>query len=95
MSTETGNATPAGLNGSKRRGRRPASSEEGQPPIRFFAGEMSKEGITLAREFASEPEAQLNALKLDQPYFSVEAWKVKPDFSNGSIAVTKQPIGKP
>lgn len=95
MNTETGNATPVGLNGSKRRGRRPAGSEEGQPPVRFFAGEMSKEGITLAREFASEPEAQLNALKLDQPYFSVEAWKVKPDFSNGSIAVTKQPIGKP
>lgn len=94
MSTATENATPAERNGGKRRGR-PAGSDEGRPAVRFFAGEISKEGITLAREFATEPEAQLNSLKLDQPYFSVEAWKVKPDLSNGSIAVTKQPFGKP
>ncbi len=94
MSTGTENATPTQQNGRKRRGR-PASSDEGQPPVRFFAGEINKEGITLSNEFATEPEAQLNSLKLDQPYFSVEAWKVKPDFSNGSIAVTKQPFGKP
>ncbi len=94
MSTATDHATPAEQNGKKRRGR-PASSDEVQAPVRFFAGEINKEGITLAREFATEPEAQLNSLKLDQPYFSVEAWKVKPDFSNGSIAVTKQPVGKP
>ncbi len=94
MSTGTDHALPAEQNGRKRRGR-PASSDEGHSPVRFFAGEINKEGITLAKEFATEPEAQLNSLKLDEPYFSVEAWKVKSDFSNGSIAVTKQPFGKP
>ena len=93
MSTAVDNAPLTEANGRKRRGR-PAASEEASTRVRFFAGEITKDGITLAREFQSEPEAQLNSLKSEQPYFSVEAWRVKPDFSNGSIAVTKQPFGK-
>lgn len=56
---------------------------------------MTGDGIKLAREFRTEPEAQLESLKQDQPYFSVQAWKATPDLSNGTIAVTKRPFVKP
>ncbi len=94
MSTATDNGTAAEPNGRKRRGR-PAGSDDGQPAVRFFAGEISKEGITLAKEFTTEPEAQLNSLKQEQPYFSVQAWKATADLSAGTVAVTKRPFAKP
>lgn len=94
MSTAIENGAVAEPNGRKRRGRS-AGAGDGQPSMRFFAGEISKEGITLAKEFATEPEAQLNSLKQDQPYFSVQAWKATADLSAGTIAVTKRPFTKP
>ena len=93
MSTATENTTSVEQNGRKRRGR-PASSDEGLPAMRFCAGEINKEGIALGKEFKTEPEAQLESLKQDKPYFSVEAWKMTPDLSNGTIAVTKRPAAK-
>lgn len=77
----------------KRRGRLAGNSDEQSKP-RFFAGEMTSDGIKLSREFRTEPEAQLESLKQDQPYYTVEAWKATADLSNGTIAVTKRPAVK-
>lgn len=94
MSTATENRTAVNQTSRKRRGR-PVGSGDGQPAMRFFAGEMTQEGITLSTEFRTEPEAQLHSLKQDQPYFAIEAWKMTPDLSNGTIAVTKRSFAKP
>lgn len=48
--------------------------------------------ITLTKEFPSEVEAQLESLKLDQPYHKIESWKAVADLSQGSIAVEKQAV---
>ena len=94
MTTATSNGSAPTPVEKKRRGR-PAGTGDEQTRERFFSGEMTGEGINLAREFRTEPEAQLESLKQDQPYFSVQAWKATPDLSNGTIAVTKRPFAKP
>jgi hypothetical protein len=67
--------------------------EKNNPAIaRFFMGDAGAEGVSLKREFRSEVEAQLESLKLDQPYYAVESWKAVADLSNGSIAVEKRAV---
>ncbi len=74
-----------------RRGRK--SQEKDEPcAARFFMGDAGAEGISLQQEFKSEVEAQLESLKLDRPYYSVESWKAVADLSNGRIAVDKRAV---
>ena len=74
-----------------RRGRK--SQEKDEPcAARFFMGDASVEGISLQQEFKSEVEAQLESLKLDRPYYSVESWRAVADLSNGRIAVEKRAV---
>ena len=89
------NSTEATTPGERKRRGRPSGSNDGQPVTRFFAGEIADGRITLSTEFRTEPEAQLNSLKQDSPYFSIEAWKMTPDLTNGTIAVTKRPFINP
>ena len=94
MSTATQNgAGAAGATERKRRGR-PTGGNDEQAKVRFFSGEMTEHGVSLTREFRTEPEAQLESLKQDQPYFAVQAWKATPDLNNGTIAVVKRPFAK-
>ncbi len=74
--------------GPKRKGRK--SPESDRSTTRFFMGEAGTDGISLKQEFRSEVEAQLESLKLNQPYHAVESWKAVADLSNGSIAVEKR-----
>ena len=74
-----------------RRGRKP-QEKHGTVTTRFFLGDLDGTGITLKQEFASELEAQLESLKLNQPYYAVEAWKAVADLSEGKIAVEKRPV---
>ena len=74
--------------GPKRKRRKSHESEAFTP--RFFMGEAAADGISLQREFKSEVEAQLESLKLNQPYHAVESWKAVADLSKGSIAVEKR-----
>lgn len=74
--------------GPKRKGRK--SHESDASTTRFFMGDAGTDGISLQREFKSEVEAQLESLKLNQPYHAVESWKAVADLSNGSIAVEKR-----
>ncbi|HUZ95365.1 MAG TPA: hypothetical protein VMU57_10665 [Edaphobacter sp.] len=74
-----------------RRGRKP-HEKEGPQVARFFMGDADDESISLQREFKSEAEAQLESLKLDRPYYTVESWKAVADLSNGSIAIEKRAV---
>jgi hypothetical protein len=55
-------------------------------------GAADAAGISLKQEFKSEVEAQLESLKLNQPYYTIESWKAVADLSQGSIAVQKRPV---
>jgi hypothetical protein len=72
----------------KRKGRKSHESEAST--TRFFMGDAGTDGISLHREFKNEVEAQLESLKLNQPYHAVESWKAVADLSKGSIAVEKR-----
>ena len=92
MSTATV-TRPAGpeLLDKPRRGRK-SQEKNSAATTRFFLGDADATGITLKQEFASELEAQLESLKLSQPYYSIEAWKAVADLSGGRIAVEKRPF---
>ena len=74
-----------------RRGRKPQEKRDAVT-TRFFLGDLDGTGITLKQEFASELEAQLESLKLSQPYYAIEAWRAVADLSEGRIAVEKRPV---
>ena len=74
-----------------RRGRK-AQEKRDAVTTRFFLGDADADGITLKQELASELEAQLESLKLSQPYYTIEAWKAVADLSGGKIAVEKRPV---
>ena len=77
----------------KRKGKK--TQERSETSVRrYFMGESSGERITLDREFPSEVEAQLESLKQNQPYHTVESWRAVADLSDGSIAVRKRPVSK-
>ena len=92
MSTATV-TKPAGpeLIAKPRRGRRP-QEKHGAITTRFFLGDLDGTGITLKQEFATELEAQLESLKLSQPYYAVVSWKAVADLSEGKIAVENRPV---
>jgi hypothetical protein len=74
-----------------RRGRKPQEKSDAVA-TRFFMGDADAAGISLKREFGSEVEAQLESLKLNQPYYTIESWKAVADLSQGSIAVQKRAV---
>jgi hypothetical protein len=74
-----------------RRGRKPQEKSDAVT-ARFFMGDADAAGISLKREFGSEVEAQLESLKLNQPYYTIESWKAVADLSQGSIAVQKRAV---
>ena len=74
-----------------RKGRKP-QEKSAAVTTRFFMGAADAAGISLKQEFRSEVEAQLESLKLNQPYYTIESWKAVADLSQGSIAVQKRPV---
>jgi hypothetical protein len=74
-----------------RRGRKPQEKSDAVT-TRFFMGDADAAGISLKREFGTEVEAQLESLKLNQPYYTIESWKAVADLSQGSIAVQKRAV---
>ncbi len=85
QSTDLSLVTPARRN-------RKAQDKREERTKRFFLGDSSGEGVSLLREFPSEVEAQLESLKLGEPYYVVESWKAVADLSSGSIAVQKRVV---
>ena len=74
-----------------RKGRKPQEKNDAVT-TRFFMGAADAAGISLKQEFKSEVEAQLESLKLDQAYYTIESWKAVADLSQGRIAVEKRPV---
>jgi hypothetical protein len=74
-----------------RRGRKPQEKSDAVT-TRFFMGDADAAGISLKREFGTEVEVQLESLKLNQPYYTIESWKAVADLSQGSIAVQKRAV---
>jgi hypothetical protein len=85
QSTDLSLVTPA------RRSRKAQDKRE-KHTKRFFLGDSAAEGVSLKREFLTEVEAQLESLKLGEPYYVVETWKAVADLSSGSIAVQKRVV---
>jgi hypothetical protein len=92
MSTATvSNPAEISLIDKPKRGRK--AQEKGESvTTRFFMGEATTDSVSLKQEFGTEVEAQLESLKLNKPYYTIDSWKAVADLSNGSIAVQKRPI---
>jgi hypothetical protein len=90
MSTATVNALAELVPNDKPRRTRRAQEKSDTVTTRFFMGDSGQGGISLTQEFASEVEAQLESLKVNRPYYTLESWRAVADLSNGSIAVQKR-----
>lgn len=62
---------------------RSTADDEGVPGTRFFLPKAGNNGnpLNLGREFRSEGEARVEALKLGVTYYSVQEWRPVADFA--------------
>jgi len=75
---------------------RPAGEEEAISGARFF---LPKSGATghspeLGREFSSEGEARVEALKLGVNYYSLQEWRPVADFTGKNPELKREPVTK-
>ena len=75
--------TSSRLAGKATRRPRPAGEEETVSGARFFLSKPGATGHTseLGREFSSEGEARVEALKLGVTYYSLQEWRPVADFA--------------
>jgi hypothetical protein len=73
---------------------RPVADQEGAPGTRFFLPETGTNGnsLELGREFASEGEARVEALKLGVTYYSVEEWRPVADFAGKNPELRREAV---
>jgi hypothetical protein len=63
------------------------------PASRFFLGKASANGSpTLEREFPTEKEVLIEALKTGQHYFVVSEWQAIPDLSKEYPLIRREPV---
>ena len=79
-----------------RRSRRPqpAGDEASASVVRFFLPKAGTNGnsLELGREFASEGEARVEALKLDVTYYSVQEWRPVADFAGNNPELKREAV---
>lgn len=73
---------------------RPAVDEESARGTRFFLPKPGTSGtaLELGREFASEGEARVEALKLGLTYYSVQEWRPVADFAGKNPELKREPV---
>ena len=73
---------------------RPAADEESASGTRFFLPKAGTNGnsLELGREFASEGEARVEALKLGVTYFSVHEWRPVADFAGKNPELKREAV---
>jgi len=73
---------------------RPAADEESASGTRFFLPKPGTNGnsLELGREFASEGEARVEALKLGVTYFSVHEWRPVADFAGKNPELKREAV---
>jgi|SRR5215469_10366458 len=81
---------------SSRPSRRPhsAAHEKNSPGTRFFLKRTGTDGhsLELGREFASEGEARVEALKLGVTYYSVQEWRPVADFAGKNPELKREAV---
>jgi len=71
-----------------------AADEEGALSVRFFLGKSATNGnsLELGREFASEGEARVEALKLGVTYYGVQEWRPVANFAGKNPELKREAV---
>ena len=71
-----------------------AADEEGALSLRFFLGQSATNGtsLELGREFASEGEARVEALKLGVTYYGVQEWRPVANFAGKNPELKREAV---
>ncbi len=79
-----------------RRARPSPADEEGATGARFFLPKAGTNGnsLELGREFRSEGEARVEALKLGATYYAVQEWRPVADFTGKNPELRREPVGR-
>jgi hypothetical protein len=93
---ERTNQTAIRQTGKSARKPRPAGQEDAVSVARFF---LSKSGATghspeLGREFSSEGEARVEALKLGVTYYTLQEWRPVADLTGKNPELKREPVTK-
>jgi hypothetical protein len=93
LTDERSNQAGTRLSRPDRRARR-GSEEENAPGTRFFLSKPGTNGsaLELAREFSSEGEARVEALKAGVTYFSVQEWRPIADFAGKNPELKREAV---
>ena len=75
---------------------RPAADEGAVLSTRFFLPKpgMSGNALELGREFSTEGEARVEALKLAVTYFSVQEWRPVADFAGKNPELKREAVSR-
>ena len=74
-----------------------AGGEEGSAAgARFFLSKPSTNGndLELGREFSTEGEARVEALKAGATYYSVQEWRPVADFAGRNPELKREPVAR-
>jgi hypothetical protein len=73
---------------------RPAANEESASGTRFFLPKAGTNGnlLELGREFASEGEARVEALKLGLTYYSIQEWRPVADLAGKNPELKREAV---
>lgn len=79
-----------------RRARSSSADEESASGTRFFLPKAGTNGnsLELGREFASEGEARVEALKLGATYYAVQEWRPVADFAGKNPELRREAINR-
>lgn len=79
-----------------RASRRPRAAADGEssPGVRFFLAKSGMNGnaLELGREFPTEGEARVEALKLGVTYYSVQEWRPVADFAGKNPELKREAV---
>src|SRR5580698_1563437 len=77
-----------------RRARFSSADEESATRTRFFLSKTGTDGnsLELGREFASEGEARVEALKLGATYYAVHEWRPVADFAGKNPELKREAV---
>jgi hypothetical protein len=96
LADEKTNQTAIRQTGKAARKARPAGEEETVSGARFFLPKAGAAGHApeLGREFSSEGEARVEALKLGVTYYSLQEWRPVADFGGKNPELKRELVPK-
>src|ERR1051325_6433802 len=96
LSDERTSQTAIRQTGKSARKPRLAGEEEAVSVARFFLPKSGAAGHSpeLGREFSSEGEVRVEALKLGVTYYSLQEWRPVADFTGKNPELKREPVSK-